>query len=172
MRSGTLQLPRRAAIAAILCAAAWGLAACSEAPGDPAAQVGPNPPLPEPHEGLLPSTHVPTIIGWKEGEKPTVAPGLKIEAIAKGLEHPRSLYFLPNGDVLIVESKAPPAGYIRRPKDLVMQWIESQATSGGKPQKSNRNHAPAQCQRRRWPGDPQRPSRRPRFTLRGGAGRQ
>jgi glucose/arabinose dehydrogenase len=82
--------------------------------------------------------HVPTIVGWKEGEKPTVAPGLKIEAIAKGLEHPRSLYVLPNGDVLIVESKAPQAGYIRRPKDLVMQWIESQATSGGNPQKSNR----------------------------------
>jgi glucose/arabinose dehydrogenase len=129
--------PRRAAIAA-LCAATWGLAACSDSPGDPEAQLGSNPPLPEPHEGLLPSMRVPTIVGWKEGEKPTVAPGLKIEAIAKGLEHPRSLYVLPNGDVLIVESKAPEAGYIRRPKDLVMRWIESQATSGGKPQKSNR----------------------------------
>jgi glucose/arabinose dehydrogenase len=129
---------RRAAIAVVLCAATWSLAACSDSPGDPETQLGPNPPLPEPHEGLLPSMRVPTIVGWKGGEKPRVAPGLKIEAIAKGLEHPRSLYVLPNGDVLIVESKAPETGYTRRPKDLVMRWIESQATSGGKPQKSNR----------------------------------
>jgi glucose/arabinose dehydrogenase len=51
--------------------------------------------------------------------------GLKVEALAIGLEHPRSLYVLPNGDVLVVESKAPPAAPLSRPKDLVMKWIES-----------------------------------------------
>ena len=45
---------------------------------------------------------------------------LKIQALATGLQHPRSLYTLPNGDVLVVESKAPPAAAIKRPKEIVM----------------------------------------------------
>jgi hypothetical protein len=80
--------------------------------------------------------HLSSVIGWKEGEKPTVGAGLKVEALATGLEHPRSVYVLPNGDVLIVESKAPPAPPISRPKDLVMQWMEAQTTSTK--QQSNR----------------------------------
>jgi glucose/arabinose dehydrogenase len=60
-----------------------------------------------------------------------VAKGLKIEALATGLEHPRSLYVLPNGDVLVVESKSPSTDPVKRPKDLVMHWIESIVTSGG-----------------------------------------
>ena len=47
--------------------------------------------------------------------------GLKIQALATGLQHPRSLYVLPNGDVLVVESKAPGIEPITRPKDFVMQ---------------------------------------------------
>jgi hypothetical protein len=54
-----------------------------------------------------------------------------------GLEHPRSVYVLANGDILIVESKAPPVPPISRPIDLVMQWIKSQTTSSGQT-KSNR----------------------------------
>ena len=78
------------------------------------------------------------IVGWKEGEKPTVAQGLKIEALATGLQHPRSLYVLPNGDVLVVESKSPGVQPIARPKDLIMGWIESMVTSGGDTGPSNR----------------------------------
>ncbi len=104
---------------------------------DPASQIGPNPVLPEPHQYLFPPMHLSSATGWKAGEKPNVASGLKIEAIATGLEHPRSLYVLPNGDILIVESKAPPAPPISRPKDLVMQWMEFQTTSTGA-SKSNR----------------------------------
>ena len=116
------------------------LVACSESDSsfDPVTQIGANPNLPEPRQYLLPPMRIASTIGWKQGETPTVAPGLRIEAFATGLEHPRSLYVLPNGDVLIVESKAPPSAPISRPKDLVMKWIESQATSGGGPQKSNR----------------------------------
>ncbi len=104
---------------------------------DPASQIGPNPVLPEPHQYLFPPMHLSSATGWNAGEKPNVASGLKIEAIATGLEHPRSLYVLPNGDILIVESKAPPAPPISRPKDLVMQWMEFQTTSTGA-SKSNR----------------------------------
>ena len=42
------------------------------------------------------------IVGWKDGETPTVPHGLKVEALATGLQHPRSVYTLPNGDVLVV----------------------------------------------------------------------
>jgi glucose/arabinose dehydrogenase len=128
---------RRAATLAMIGAAAWALAGCDDDSSfDPASQIGPHPNLPEPHQYLLPPMHLSSVSGWKEGEKPTVAAGLKVEALAMGLEHPRSLFVLPNGDVLVVESKAPPAPPISRPKDLVMQWMESQTTSTN--QKSNR----------------------------------
>jgi glucose/arabinose dehydrogenase len=82
--------------------------------------------------------HLASVVGWKEGGKPTVAQGLKIEALATGLEHPRSLYVLPNGDVLVVESKAPGTDPVKRPKDIVMGFIESMSTSSGGDKPSNR----------------------------------
>jgi glucose/arabinose dehydrogenase len=124
-------------VALALIVAVFALAGCDDDSSfDPSSQIGPNPTLPAPHQYLLPPMHMSSVVGWKAGEKPTVGAGLKVEALATGLEHPRSLYVLPNGDVLIVESKAPPAPPISRPKDLVMQWMESQTTST--PQKSNR----------------------------------
>jgi len=124
---------------ALIFAATSGLAGCSDDNTfDPMSQVGRNPNLPEPHQYLFPPTHIASVVGWKNDEKPTVAAGLKVEALATGLEHPRALYVLPKGDVLIVESQAPPSAPISRPKDLVMKWVESQATSGGGNQKSNR----------------------------------
>jgi glucose/arabinose dehydrogenase len=128
----------RGAGMALLCTYVLLLASCSDSPFDPATQIGPDPNLPPPRQDLFPSVHIPSIIGWKNGETPSVPQGLKIKALATGLEHPRSLYLLPNGDVLVVESKSPGTESIRRPKDLVMHWIESQATSGGGNQKSNR----------------------------------
>jgi glucose/arabinose dehydrogenase len=87
---------------------------------------------------LLPPIHIARVIGWKKEEKPTVPQGLKIQALASGLQHPRSLYVLPNGDILVVESKAPSAAPIKRPKEIVMGWVESWATSGGDTGPSNR----------------------------------
>jgi hypothetical protein len=52
---------------------------------DPMTQVGPNPVLPEPQQYLLPPMRLARVVGWKEGETPTVAPGLKIEALAQNL---------------------------------------------------------------------------------------
>jgi glucose/arabinose dehydrogenase len=125
---------------ALVCASALLLAACGKGDEsfDPQSQVGPNPNLPEPRQYLFPPMHLASIIGWKEGEKPTVAAGLKIEALATGLEHPRSLYFLPNGDILVVESKSPAVEPVHRPKDIIMGLIESMVTSGGDNRPSNR----------------------------------
>ena len=124
---------------ALTCASALTLAACNDDSSfNPQDQVGPNPPLPEPQQFLFPPMRLSKIVGWKEGEKPTVAQGLKIEALATDLQHPRSLYVLPNGDVLVVELKSPGVQPIARPKDLIMGWIESMVTSGGDTGPSNR----------------------------------
>jgi glucose/arabinose dehydrogenase len=126
-------------LSAASCAAlAMPLAANAEQPFDIHTQIGPNPVLPGIQQYLFPPMHLSSVVGWKSGEKPTVAPGLKIEALADGLQHPRSLYTLPNGDVLVVESKAPPPQPITRPKDIVMRFIEGWVTSGGDPGPSNR----------------------------------
>jgi glucose/arabinose dehydrogenase len=98
---------RRRAAAALLCGSLLALAACSDDTFDTQSQIGPDPKLPEPHQYLFPPMHLASVIGWKEGETPKVPEGLKIEALATGLQHPRSLYVLPNGDVLVVESKSP-----------------------------------------------------------------
>jgi glucose/arabinose dehydrogenase len=117
--------PRWIARTALLGAAACALAACDDDSFDIASQIGPNPNLPGLRQYLLPPMHIAKVVGWKDGETPTAASGLKVEALARGLEHPRSLYVLPNGDVLVVESKAPKSAAVTRPKDLVMHFVEA-----------------------------------------------
>jgi glucose/arabinose dehydrogenase len=115
------------------------LAACGDTKGgDPGTEVGQNPQLPDQNQYLFPPMHLAKVIGWKEGETPTVPAGLKIQALATGLQHPRSLYVLPNGDILVAESKAPGTEPVKRPKDFMMGWIEAWVTGGGKTGKSNR----------------------------------
>jgi hypothetical protein len=128
----------RFASLALLCSSALCLTGCNEQGGDPKAQIGPHPNLPELNQYLVPPMHIARVIGWKKDETPTVAQGLKIEALATGLQHPRSLYVLPNGDILVVESKPPGTQPVTRPKDIVMGWVESWATSGGDTGPSNR----------------------------------
>ena len=123
---------------ALIASSGLTLAAYADEPFDIQSQVGPNPVLPDIQQYLFPPMHLSTVVGWKNGETPTVAAGLKIEALANDLQHPRSLYTLPNGDVLVVESKAPPPQPITRPKDIVMRFIEKMVTSGGDPGPSNR----------------------------------
>src|ERR1700686_3462594 len=55
-------------------------------------------------QGAIPTLKMPTARGWTEGQKPVAAPGLKVNAFATGLEHPRWIEVLPNGDVLVAES--------------------------------------------------------------------
>lgn len=123
---------------AVLCSSLLCLAGCNDRSGDPKAQIGANPQLPDIQQYLLPPMHIARIVGWKKDETPAVAQGLQVKAFATNLQHPRSLYVLPNGDVLVVESKAPKAAGIKRPKEIVMGIIESWATSGGDTGESNR----------------------------------
>jgi len=107
------------------------LAGCGPAPIDPRRQVGPEPYLPPIHQYLLPPMHVAEVTGWN-GATPTVPAGLKVQAFATGLANPRSLYVLPNGDVLVVETGGP-EGPVSRPKEFVMNWVEKMAHSRTKP---------------------------------------
>ena len=72
------------------------------------AGVGPNPTLPPPQRSMFPTVNVVTAKGWPAGAKPVAADGTTATAFAGGLEHPRWLYVLPNGDVLVAETNAPP----------------------------------------------------------------
>jgi glucose/arabinose dehydrogenase len=134
----SLQSSRKILLAALFASCA-GAASLHAADGfDPMSQVGPNPVLPEPQQYLFPPMRISKVVGWKGDEKPTVPAGLKIEALATGLQHPRSVYTLPNGDVLVVESQGPGVEPVKRPKELVMGVIQSMATSGGESGASNR----------------------------------
>ena len=75
---------------------------------DPAVGFGADPMLPAPHRALIPTVKVAPAVGWSAGAMPTAAPGLKVQAFATGLDHPRWLYRLPNGDILVAETNAPP----------------------------------------------------------------
>ncbi len=95
----------------IPCAAAavLSLAACGETARYSVADgTGPAPMLPAPRKTLFPTLDIADAAGWRTGQTPTPGPGLRVAAFARGLDHPRWLYVLPNGDVLVAETNAPP----------------------------------------------------------------
>ncbi|GAN69310.1 PQQ-dependent sugar dehydrogenase [Acetobacter orleanensis] len=69
--------------------------------------VGPHPKLPPPNATLMPTVNIARPLGWKNGEMPHASEGLSVKAFATGLNHPRWLYALPNGDVLVAETNSP-----------------------------------------------------------------
>jgi glucose/arabinose dehydrogenase len=88
---------------------AIALAGCGEHATLPeTAGIGPNPTLPPPKPTLIPTIDIAPAVGWTEGETPNAADGLAVRAFAAELDHPRWLYVLPNGDVLVAETNAPP----------------------------------------------------------------
>src|SRR6201996_2786429 len=96
-------------LAIVVTAIALPLAGCNEQ--QETARVGqpfaPKPVLGEPEKSLVPVVNVAKAIGWPAGGKPTAADGMTVNAFATGLDHPRTVFVLPNGDVLAAESNAP-----------------------------------------------------------------
>jgi glucose/arabinose dehydrogenase len=117
--------------------AAFPAAHAKDAHFDVSQQIGPKPVLPEPSLSLLPDLKVAEVMGWKDGETPTVPDGLKITAYAKDLANPRTVHTLPNGDVLVIQSKAPTGKPKTRPKDFIRGWIMSIAHGNAGPQKES-----------------------------------
>jgi glucose/arabinose dehydrogenase len=79
---------------------------------------GPHPKITDPKQELLPSVHISKVVHWQGDAKPVAAPGLQVQAFATGLDHPRWLLTLPNGDVLVSESNTP-----AHPVQGFMDWI-------------------------------------------------
>jgi glucose/arabinose dehydrogenase len=85
-----------------------GLSACGDTSKLPEkADEGPQPKIVDPVTSMIPTLHIAPAKGWPEGGVPKAAEGLAVNAFASGLDHPRWLYTLPNGDVLVAESNGP-----------------------------------------------------------------
>ena len=82
-------------------------------------------------QGSIPTLKMPTAQGWAEGHTPIAAPGLKVNAFATGLKHPRWIYVLPNGDVLIAESTNQPRAVMRNIFDYAMASTMKRAGAAG-----------------------------------------
>jgi glucose/arabinose dehydrogenase len=91
----------------VLAVGAWWVMRGSPADYSVAAVTGTDPTLAEPDPQTIPTVDVAKPIGWAEGEAPKAAQGLAVNRFAEGLEHPRTIYLLPNGDLLVSESNAP-----------------------------------------------------------------
>jgi glucose/arabinose dehydrogenase len=84
------------------------LSACTDVARLPvSAGTGPQPTLQSPRPSLIPTVNIAPAKGWPQGATPTTAPGMRVAAFATGLDHPRWLLVLPNGDVLVTETNAP-----------------------------------------------------------------
>jgi glucose/arabinose dehydrogenase len=107
-----------AGVAAVF--AIWAIAVSADDAKQPG--FGPSPDLPAPQSNLVPTIKVAPAVGWSSGEKPSTPPDLTASAYATGLDHPRWLYVLPNGDVLVAETNGP-----KRPGDGtgIKAWFQS-----------------------------------------------
>jgi glucose/arabinose dehydrogenase len=108
------------------------LTACGEVAQLPvSAGVGPHPQLPPPNPTLIPTVNIAPAVGWPANGKPDVAPGLTVNAFADGLDHPRWLYVLPNGDVLVAKTNTP-----AKPEDgkgikgWLIKWVMDKVGAG------------------------------------------
>jgi glucose/arabinose dehydrogenase len=116
----------------LFAAVALALTACGDAAKLPMeAGFGAAPKLPPPNRTLIPTVNIAPAKGWPPGGKPVAVQGTTVGAFADGLDHPRWLYVLPNGDVLVAETNGPP-----RPDDRkgirawIMKWVMKKAGAG------------------------------------------
>jgi glucose/arabinose dehydrogenase len=113
---------------------ALSLAGCNDEATLPVeAGTGPDPKLPAPNQRLIPTVNIAEATGWPSGAKPVAASGLAVKAYATGLTHPRWLYVLPNGDVLVAETNMPPgpeqSGVRAWVMKLAMKWAGADVPS-------------------------------------------
>ena len=131
---GARRLPpfARCIVGGFAAATAIMLAGCGDLARLPvSAGTGPNPTLPAARPALIPTVNIAPAKGWAAGSAPTATAGTRVSAFATGLDHPRWLLVLPNGDVLVAETNAPP-----KPEDgkgvkgWVMRLVMQRAGAG------------------------------------------
>jgi len=128
-------MKRRSPISAAFLACVLSGCALFDPPALPVeAGMGPNPRLPAPDKDLVPTVNIAPAKGWPSGTKPVAAQGFTVSAYAVGLDHPRWVYVLPNGDVLVAESDAPAKpDDMKGIKGFVMKEVMKKAGSGARP---------------------------------------
>jgi glucose/arabinose dehydrogenase len=100
----------------------------SDLPSD--ATAGKDPTLVDPDPQWLPSVSLPRTIGWESGQAPKAAAGLAVARFAEGLDHPRTMLALPNGDVLVAETGAPAGSRRDGITGAVMKWMMDRVGAG------------------------------------------
>ena len=93
------------------------------------AVTGTKPRITDPREQSFPTIGIAQPVGWQGDAKPTAAAGLAVNAFARDLDHPRWLYELPNGDVLVAETNSPPRE-VRTLTDRIAQYLFTKAGAG------------------------------------------
>jgi glucose/arabinose dehydrogenase len=107
---GEYTMRKFALLAMSIATMAGSLVACTDPQDTVTAEqsYGASPNLPAPQTSWVPTVNIAVASSWPAGEKPKAADGMAVNAFAAGLDHPRTVYVLPNGDVLVAESNAPP----------------------------------------------------------------
>jgi len=111
-----------------LVTACFALALCACGRGDPASSnqsYGPNPQLPRPQHNLIPTIHTAPVIGWSPRNGPRAPAGFTVTRYAEGLQHPRFVYLLANGDVLVVQSSTKAST-----GSGVVDWVQNEIQRG------------------------------------------
>jgi len=124
---------RLGAVAAMLALSLAACASTTEDIGDTG--LGPRPELPSPQTSLMPTINIAPVQTRPSQSIPTAPPGFTVTAFASGLEHPRWVYPLPDGDLLVAESNAPAqhdehggiVGWVRK---QVMKFVMKRAGAG------------------------------------------
>ncbi|HSH89643.1 MAG TPA: PQQ-dependent sugar dehydrogenase, partial [Ramlibacter sp.] len=111
--------------------AVGALVGCAVAQSSPNAGIGPNPQLPAPEKSLIPTVNIAPAEGWPAGVLPKAPAGFRVTAFATRLDHPRWVLVLPNGDVLVAESNAPPKQEEKKSiKGTIMKLVMKRAGAG------------------------------------------
>src|SRR5256885_12953656 len=120
-------------LAISIAALALPLASCNDPQDTDTAEpsYGASPSLPAPQHSWIPTVNIATATSWPTGAKPKAANGMAVNAFASGLAHPRTVYVLPNGDVLVAESNAPPKpDDAKGIKGFIMKQVQKWAGAG------------------------------------------
>jgi glucose/arabinose dehydrogenase len=119
----------RKQIMALAAGCVLAMPGCAQHPGA-VVETGPQPVLPAPDKQLIPKVNIAPAIGWPQGGMPTPVAGLKVAPFGKDLDHPRWLYVLPNGDVLVAETNAPPKPAEKGLRAWFMKRVMKKAGAG------------------------------------------
>jgi len=121
---------RKTIIIFVLLISAFIFYSCSAVPEPVSVGIGTNPKLPEPETKLLPTINIATAQSWPPGTQPIAADGLTVQEFANKLDHPRWIYVLPNGDVLVAESNSPKGLALKGIKGFIAKRVQKKAGAG------------------------------------------